>query len=123
MSCLLLFVFSRRQCITSLSVSRIVRFFSKVPKQCRKSDVKLTLVKTCTAERITHTSRGNRHQQSFPRFNERKRGLNRDYPICFVFLKHLHKDISEHDICQKMLQTLMITVFSLIQNIKNGNSH
>uniref|UniRef100_A0A8B9Z499 Fibronectin type-III domain-containing protein n=1 Tax=Buteo japonicus TaxID=224669 RepID=A0A8B9Z499_9AVES len=65
----------------------------------------------------------NQIQQSLPAFKERKRGLNRHCPISFIFLKHLHKGISEHDVCQKMLQTPMLSISSLTWNVKNGNSH
>lgn len=109
--------------ISGCSLSHILSYFSKVPRQCRQRDIKLTLERTRTAQRITAISGGNTQQQSLPAFKERKRGLNRHCPISFVFLKHLHKGISEHDVCQKMLQTPMLSISSLTWNVKNGNSH
>lgn len=109
--------------ISDCFLSHILSFFSKVPRQHRQSDIKLTLEKTCTAQRITAVNGGNRQQQSPPPFKDRKKGLNRHCPISFIFLKHLHKSISEQYVGQKMLQTPMLSISSLTQNVKNENSH
>ena len=110
--------------MASLSVlSHILSFFFKVSRQCRQTDIKITLEKTRTGQRITAINGGNKQQQSLLPFKERKRRLNRHCPISFIFLKHLHKDISEYDVGQKMLQTAMLSISSLTRNVKNGNSH
>lgn len=106
-------------CISGCSLSHILSFFSKVLRQCRQTDTKLTLETACTAG-ITTIIGGNRQ---LPPFNERKMCLHRRCLISFIFLRHLHKSINEQDVGQEMLQTPVLGTSSLTQNVKNGNSH